>query len=118
MQVDGVVALALSSDLDELAVTRPTDLVRLLPAFDPYVLGAGTANSWVVDASRRGAVSRAGGWISPVILAGGRVAGTWTSDGAALAAELFSEQAGAVARQALEGEAQRIGATAIDIRLV
>ncbi len=118
VEVDGAPALALARDLDDLAATRPTDLVRLLPAFDQYVLGAGTGNPWIVDPSRRGAVSRAGGWISPVVLAGGAVAGTWSQDGGALAAELFSERADTVDRDALIAESRRLGSTATEIRLV
>ncbi|MHB8960021.1 MAG: winged helix DNA-binding domain-containing protein [Candidatus Limnocylindrales bacterium] len=118
VEVGDGTALALARDLDELAGSRPTDLVRLLPAFDPYVLGAGTGNPWIIAPARRGAVSRAGGWISPVVLAGGHVAGIWSQDDGALAAELFSEQADTVDREALAAECRRLGATALEVRVV
>ena len=119
VEVEGVRALALARDLDELAAARPVDIVRLLPAFDPWVLGAGTGNPWVTDAARRSAVSRAGGWISPVVLAGGHVAGTWAQNGGAVSVDLFAERADAVDRDALAAEAWRAGATtAIEVRVV
>ncbi len=48
-----------------------------MPSFDQWVLGPGTNDPVVVPPEHRGLVSRAGGWISPVVLVGGRVAGTW-----------------------------------------
>ena len=61
--------------------TRPTAALRLLPGFDQWVLGPGTDATSVIAAARRSAVSRTAGWIAPVVLRGGRVAGTWTLDG-------------------------------------
>jgi hypothetical protein len=118
VEVEGIPALALARDLDELAASIPSDLVRLLPSFDQYVLGAGTGNPWIVDASRRAAVSRTGGWISPVVLAGGRVAGTWSQDGATVAIELFAELAATVDRQALDAESRRLDVTTTAVRIV
>jgi hypothetical protein len=117
-KVEGVPAMALARDLDALAAARPSEAVRLLPALDQYVLGAGTANPWIVDVSRRGAISRAGGWISPVVLAGGRVAGTCLQDGHALAVELFAERAASVPRDGLTADSGRIGAMTTSVRVV
>jgi len=108
VDVEGTPSLALTADLDELADSRPSDLVRLLPAFDQWVLAAGTGNRWIVDRARRPAVSRAGGWISPVVVAGGRVAGTWSQDGATVQVLLFPERAAAVDPEALGVEARRV----------
>src|SRR5690606_12199492 len=77
VEVDGVPMRLLAEDLDELAATAPTEAVRLLGGFDQYVLGAGTNATYLVPAERRGDVSRTGGWIAPVVVHGGRVAGTW-----------------------------------------
>jgi hypothetical protein len=44
VEVDGERAHVLAEDLDELASARPTTAVRLLPGFDQYVLGPGTAD--------------------------------------------------------------------------
>src|SRR6185437_8082890 len=51
--------------------------LRLLPAFDQYVLGPGTKDPHLLAPARRAEVSRAAGWIAPVVVRGGRVIGTW-----------------------------------------
>jgi hypothetical protein len=70
-------AYLLVEDADDLAGTKPTSTVRLLPGFDQYVLGHGTAATAIIPPQHRSAVSRTAGWISPVVVAGGRVVGTW-----------------------------------------
>jgi hypothetical protein len=83
VEVDGTVMHVLTEHLDELRATEPSSAVRLLGGFDQYVLGAGTAATYLIPAQRRSAVSRSAGWISPVVLNGGRVAGVWAvKDGA------------------------------------
>jgi hypothetical protein len=77
VDVEGESADLLAEDLDELAATDPSTAVRLLPGFDQAVLGPGTAATEVLAAEHRGEVSRAAGWISPVVLVGGRVVGVW-----------------------------------------
>src|SRR5438093_2230513 len=57
VEVDGERALILGEDVDELAAIKATRAVRLLPGFDQYVLGPGTADAHVIPAGRRGAVS-------------------------------------------------------------
>ena len=47
-------AYVLAEDLDELASTKPTTAVRLLPGFDQYVLGPGTDDGHVVAAGAAG----------------------------------------------------------------
>ena len=100
-------ALALREDVDELASTRPTKALRLLPGFDQYVLGPGTGDGHVVPASRRAEVSRQGGWISPVVVAGGAVRGTWELEDDGVRVAWFRE-AGALPRKALAGEVSRL----------
>ena len=75
IEIDGERRYVLVEDLDDLASTEPTRAVRLLPGFDQYVLGPGTADGHVVPTARRAAVSRQAGWISPVVVAGGVVSG-------------------------------------------
>ena len=74
----------LAGHVEELLATSPSESVRLLGAFDAYVLGGGTSAAEMVPAARRAEVSRPGGWISPVVLYGGRVAGVWGDDGVTL----------------------------------
>jgi hypothetical protein len=109
VEVDGERAHVLAEDVDELASATPTTAVRLLPGFDQYVLGPGTADGHVVAASRRAAVSRQSGWISPVVVAGGVVTGTWELDRDSLRVAWFRE-AGARPRAALEAEVSRLSA--------
>jgi hypothetical protein len=107
VEVDGESAHVRAEDLDELASARPTTAVRLLPGFDQYVLGPGTADGRVVPAARRAAVSRRAGWISPVVVAGGVVGGTWELDGEQVRVAWFRE-AGTPPRTALETEVARL----------
>jgi winged helix DNA-binding protein len=109
VQVDGEREYVLAEHVDELASTKPTAAVRLLPGFDQYVLGPGTADGRVVPTARRRAVSRQAGWISPVVVAGGIVGGTWELDGDGVRIAWFRE-AGRVPRNALEAEVARLSA--------
>jgi hypothetical protein len=107
VEVDGERAYVLAEDLDELASARPTRAVRLLPGFDQYVMGPGTADGHVVPTARRAAVSKQSGWISPVVVAGGVVCGTWELDGEQVRIAWFSE-AGRPPRKALDSEVARL----------
>jgi hypothetical protein len=100
-------ALLVAEDVDELVGTPPTDAVRLLPGFDQYVLGPGTGAAEVVPPARRSLVSKTAGWISPVVVAGGRVAGVWEEAGGEIQVRLF-EEGPPVAGDALDGEVARI----------
>jgi hypothetical protein len=51
--------------------------VRLLGHFDPYLLGY-KDRSFALDPAYAGKVQRGGGFLQPVVLVGGRVAGTWS----------------------------------------
>jgi hypothetical protein len=109
VDVEGRPAYALAADVDDIAGTARSTVVRLLPGFDQFVLGPGTRDPVVVPAERRGEVSKAAGWIAPVVVKGGRVVGTWKSRGDKLAVALFPE-AGRIARRALITEVGRISA--------
>jgi Winged helix DNA-binding domain len=106
VDVDGERAYALVEDIPTLAAARPTNAVRLLPAFDQYVLGPGTADSHVVPPSQRPAVSKRSGWISPVVVAGGRVSGTWKLQGDEVRVAWFG--GARPPRRALQAEVTRL----------
>ena len=81
-------------------------MVRLLPGFDQWVLGPGTADGHVVPSGRRAAVSKQAGWIAPVVVVGGVVSGTWELDGDQARVAWFRE-AGRPPRVALGAEVVR-----------
>lgn len=107
VEVDGTSVYVLAEHLDDLAAARPTKAVRLLPGFDQYVLGPGTDDGHVVPAKRRTAVSKQSGWISPVVVAGGSVKGTWELEGDHVRIGWFKE-AGKPPRALLEAEVERL----------
>jgi len=117
VDVEGESSYVLAADVDELLTQRPTRAVRLLPGFDQYVLGAGTGAERVVPPERRAEVSRTAGWISPVVLARGRVAGVWRlgNGSGRVEVRLFEK----VARKALTAETARLaGILGRDLSLV
>jgi Winged helix DNA-binding domain len=78
--------------------------VRLLGAFDPYLLGyAGRGHAVAPEHARR--VWPGGGWIHPVVLVGGMAAGTWRLDGSRLHVEPFGAP---IASGPLAAEAQDV----------
>lgn len=87
--VDGEARHARTADLDDLTGAADPG-PRLLGPFDPYVLGAGTGDPDLVPPGHRGEVSRAAGWIAPVVLEAGRVVGTWSAEDDRLAVAPFA----------------------------
>jgi len=107
VEVDGERTYILAEDVDELASARASKAVRLLPGFDQYVMGPGTADGHVVPTARRREVSKQSGWISPVVVAGGAVCGTWELDRQGVRVAWFRE-AGRLPRKALMAEIARL----------
>jgi Winged helix DNA-binding domain len=112
ISIDGEQAYVMADDLDELAATQPSTVVRLLAGFDQWVLGPGTEDAHVVPAARRSAVSKQSGWIAPIVVVGGVVSGTWELAGDRVKIAWFRE-AKAHPREALETEVARL-ATILD----
>jgi hypothetical protein len=104
VEVDGERALVQAEDVDELAAVQATRAVRLLPGFDQYVLGPGTADAHVISAARRRRVSKQSGWIASVVVAGGVVTGTWELAGEQVRIAWF-EEAGRPPRIGMKGGA-------------
>ena len=68
----------LRKDYDELLNISPGDqTLRLLPHFDPFMLGHAEKDH-LVDPGSYKRVYRNAGWISPVVLLNGRAIGTWS----------------------------------------
>ena len=78
VRTGGRAGWACREDLRALRARPPAaPVVRLLPSFDPYLLGH-RDKSHLVDAAHYKRVYRKAGWLSPVVLVDGRVAGVWT----------------------------------------
>jgi len=69
----------LREDYQKLAKSNLGDqILRLLPSFDPYMLGHVDKNH-LVDSPYYKRVYRSAGWISPVVLLNGRAIGIWSN---------------------------------------
>jgi hypothetical protein len=104
-------AWMLTRHMREAAEASPPGSVRLLPAFDQYVIGASRVSSNYFPGPCKDRVYRAQGWVSPVLLVDGRMDGIWRYErkGSRLAVEIepFVELPG-WARRAAEAEAERL----------
>lgn len=96
-------AYVLTADADGLGTAEPSDAVRLVPGFDPWVLGPGTADARVVPPVRRALASKG----SNLVVRGGVVAGTWRVTGDVVAVSWFRE-AGRAPTAALADEVARL----------
>ncbi|MFE5508944.1 DNA glycosylase AlkZ-like family protein, partial [Amycolatopsis japonica] len=104
IQVDGSPMLHLREHFASLtAVTPEPEGVILLPGYDQWVLGPGTADHRIVPAARRPAVTRG----ANVALRAGQVTATWTIDRGVLAVSWFAE-AGHPPRAELKNEVERL----------
>jgi hypothetical protein len=77
VEVDGTPAWMLAADARKLRDVDIPRSVRLLPAFDQYVVAASPHADSLLPGDWRGRVYRPQGWISPVLLVNGRMHGTW-----------------------------------------
>jgi hypothetical protein len=74
--VEGRRALSLAEDARALARAKPDRRARLLAGFDPYVVGFFPRDG-LMEPEFKLRVSRTAGWISPVVLVGGKTVGVW-----------------------------------------
>lgn len=75
---DGRRGFLLRKDLSDLEKGESDHrVVRLLPSFDPFMLGHRDRNH-LVDRAHYKQVYKDQGWLAPVVLLDGRVAGTWS----------------------------------------
>ncbi|HSK37480.1 MAG TPA: crosslink repair DNA glycosylase YcaQ family protein, partial [Actinomycetota bacterium] len=119
VELDGAAAYALAADLPGLAAAgsgggSPT--VRLLPAFDQYVVTATLHAERLMPGPFKGRVYRPQGWLSPVLLVGGRMEGVWTQEvkgrRVQVTIEPFAGPVPARVRRAAEAEAERLAGVA------
>jgi hypothetical protein len=77
VNVDGTQAFILRTDLETLQSAAATDALRLLPAYDQWVMGPGSADANLVPKQIRSEVSRG----ANIVVFGGRVTGIWSIAG-------------------------------------
>ena len=68
---------ALADDVAALEGATADGRARLLPGFDPHVVGF-FPREGLVEPEFKARVSRTAGWISPVVLVGGKAVGVWS----------------------------------------
>ena len=77
VDVEGMPMWMLAADVDDASRTEPTGTVRLLPAFDQYVVASTRQADHLLPGPLRARVYRPQGWLSPVLLVDGQMAGVW-----------------------------------------
>src|SRR4051794_38639017 len=106
-----VVAEDAARDLGDLGGSSGDPLVRLLPAFDQYVVAGPRDVEAILPAEYKPRVFRPQGWLSPVLLVDGRIEGVWRHErkGSRLVVTIdpFSPQPPAVV-EGVEAEAARL----------
>jgi Winged helix DNA-binding domain len=122
VEVEGAAAYALAADLPGLAEAggrgkaagAGSRTVRLLPAFDQYVITATLHADRLMPGPFKARVYRPQGWLSPVLLVGGRMDGVWRQETKGRRLEItiepFAGPPPARVRRAAEAEAERLAA--------
>jgi Winged helix DNA-binding domain len=111
VEVAGSRAWLLAGDLDALKRASAPKSVRLLPAFDPYVVGS-RPRGLLVDPEHEPKIFRPQAWFSPVVLVGGRAVGVWQRERRGSRLEVRIEpfaRLSAATRRAIAQEAERLG---------
>jgi len=78
--VEGYRGWMLQGDVERARALGPLRAVRLLPAFDPYVVGATKHARRLMAGNFAGRIYRPQAWLSPVLLVGGRMDGVWSHE--------------------------------------
>jgi Winged helix DNA-binding domain len=121
VEVEGTGAWMLAAHAGDAARATPTRSVRLLPAFDQYVVTATRQSDHFLPGPFRDRVYRTQGWLSPVLAVDGRLDGVWRHEvkgrTVAVGIQPFT-QLPAWARRGAEAEAERLaGFLGGDLRL-
>jgi hypothetical protein len=102
----------LAADVEAAGTAEPDGAVRLLPAFDHYVVAAPRGDDDVVAAAHRERVYRPQAWLSPGLVLDGRILGVWSyerKDGLEVEIEPFGRLPKGV-RAGAEAEAAALAA--------
>jgi winged helix DNA-binding protein len=113
IDVEGTRGLVRTDDVAVLAAIEPGRHVRLLPGFDPFTNELPRRVAGVLGDDHHGEVHRTAGWVTPIVVVDGAVAGTWELErrsrgtGTVLV-QPFGRWRGGV-RKALTEEVDRLG---------
>jgi hypothetical protein len=113
VELDGQKVWMLAADARKARELPPIRSVRLLPAFDQYVVAASYHAASLLPADLRQRVYRPQGWLSPVLLVNGRMLGVWRHEIKGSRVDIIIEPfvpIPAWARNAAEQEAERLAA--------
>ncbi|MEU4448953.1 winged helix DNA-binding domain-containing protein [Actinosynnema sp. NPDC050801] len=112
LDVEGTACWARAEDVEGLRAAEPVETVRLLPAFDQYVVAATRQATHFLDGGTPEQVYRPQGWLSPVLLVNGMMAGVWSQERrgrrTAVTVRPFRSLS-AAARKAVLDEVDRLG---------
>jgi hypothetical protein len=114
VDVEGTRGLVREEDVEALVAMAPEHPARLLPGFDPFTNELPRRVDRVLKPADHDAVHRVAGWVTPIVVVDGRVAGTWEiANGKAGAGTIsvrpFGRWRGG-ARRELRPEVERIAA--------
>jgi hypothetical protein len=114
VDVEGTGGWMLREHAEEAATEEPPErLVRLLPGFDMWVIGAARDAAALLDPAEKKRVYRNQGWISPVLLVNGRMEGVWRHERKGKRLLVTVEPFGKLprwARDAAQQDAERLAA--------
>jgi winged helix DNA-binding protein len=77
VEVDGRKAWVRKEDVAAVASPKPFRGVRLLPGFDPFVNELPRRTDELLPVAHHERIYRTAGWVTPVVVIDGRIAGTW-----------------------------------------
>jgi hypothetical protein len=77
VNVEGTRGLVLEADVGALDALSPEHPARLLPGFDPFTNELPRRVGSVLSPANHDRVHRIAGWVTPIVVVDGRVAGTW-----------------------------------------
>ncbi|HEY7123125.1 MAG TPA: winged helix DNA-binding domain-containing protein [Ktedonobacterales bacterium] len=113
VSIEGRPAWALAATIKQIREVPPPPAARLLPGFDAYTIGVLPHIEYLLPGPLKAKISRTSGWISPVLLVAGRVAGVWRHEkrGQRVAVQIEPFQAlDAATKTSIQEEAERLGA--------
>jgi Winged helix DNA-binding domain len=91
VDIEGYQGLLTKAGAKAAAKAKPSESAHLLPGFDPYTLAPLSHREHIIPKGKVDQVSKAAGWIAPVILDKGRIVGTWETDDGSIALQPFGK---------------------------